>query len=217
MRTLRTLIGFSKWQTWSASKREHARREAVLVSPYATSITSRSWLQLLPDWTISIIVRCCSCSSTMKYALRFPWRWMRGRGRTSSLSKGSGRFARPRSSMEIQNRRLFPVSFGEWRSYSPYRYAHIYFVLDSVRKLSEVVSRATFGPQTSARELFSTLCLDLSLPEVSNCFREKSRGQEIYYCRPWLVYKRSSSIKTMVKDQENFIEKNFRWLNDRWR
>jgi len=62
----------------------------------------------------------------------------------------------------------------------PYRYAHIYFVLDSVRKLSEAVSRATFGPQTSIRELFSALCLDLSLPEVSNCFREKSRGTKKY-------------------------------------
>ncbi|EGI60803.1 hypothetical protein G5I_10903 [Acromyrmex echinatior] len=47
-------------------------------------------------------------------------------------------------------------------------------------KLSEVVSRATFGPQTSARELFSALCLDLSLPEVSNCFWEKSRGTKKY-------------------------------------
>lgn len=84
--------------------------------------------------------------------------------------------------MEIQNRRRFPASrmaqlYGGARVY---RYAHIYFVLDSVRKLSEPVSRATFGPQTSAGELFSALCLDLSLPKVSNCFRGKSRGTQKY-------------------------------------
>lgn len=59
-----------------------------------------------------------------------------------------------------------------------YRYAHIYLILDSVRKLSEAVSRATFGPQTSVGELFSALCLDLSLPEVSNCFRRERRAVE---------------------------------------
>lgn len=97
---------------------------------------------------------------------------------------GRCRFARC-TAMEIQNRRWFPASF-KWRSFAAirayiYRYANIYFVLDSVRKLSEAVSRATFGPQTSAGELFSALCLDLSLPKVSNCFwEEKSRGTQKY-------------------------------------
>lgn len=74
------------------------------------------------------------------------------------------------------------------------RYAHIYFVLDSVRKLSEAVSRVTFGPQTSAGELFSALCRDLSLPEVSNCFREKSRGIQKYIIAGHVTGVRTSFI-----------------------
>jgi len=86
--------------------------------------------------------------------------------------------------------------------------------LDSVRKLSEVVSRATFGPQTSARELFSALCLDLSLPEVSNCFREKSRGTKKYIItgRDWCTNVVRLSRQWGIKRRG---DGNYRWLNNK--
>jgi hypothetical protein len=105
--------------------------------------------------------------------------------------------------MEIQNRCRFPAGF-ERRCYAVY--AHIYFVLDSVRKLSEARSQGRRSDLKLRSGNFSrALCLDLSLSEVSNCFRgEKSRTESRNILLPTVTSVQSvvcSSRQRQVKRQ----------------